>query len=73
MRSKPVRVQFAAAIGFVDEFTTVDAGLVGQFHHRAVDLHDPAVDAVKLVDQRFDPVVVQVKTVHQFNDLARSF
>ena len=34
-----------------------------------IDRHDPAVDAVELVDQCFDPVVVQVQVVHQFNNL----
>ena len=57
---EPVRVQFTAAIR-IDELTTVNPGLVSQFHHRAIDLHDAAVDAVQLVDQGFDTVVVQVE------------
>ncbi len=69
---KPVRVQLAALI-FVDEFTTVNTGLVGELHHRAVDGHDAAVDAVKLVDQRFNTVAVQVKRVHQTNDFRAQF
>ncbi|EBA12932.1 hypothetical protein RCCS2_03584 [Roseobacter sp. CCS2] len=65
---QPVRIQLAPAIR-LDKLTAVDAGLVSQFHHRAVDRHDPAVDAVKLVNQRLDPVVVQVKRIHQFHNL----
>ena len=64
--AQPVRVKFTTTVG-VDKFTAVDAGLVSQFHHRAVDGHDTAVDAVKLVNQRLDPVVVQVKRIHQFS------
>ena len=64
----PVGVQLVAAIG-VDEFLAVDARLIGKLHHRRVDLHDAAVDAVKLVDQRFDTVVVQVQVVDQSHDL----
>ncbi|EBA16654.1 hypothetical protein RSK20926_02579 [Roseobacter sp. SK209-2-6] len=65
---QPVRIQLAAAIG-LDEFAAVDTRLIRQFHHVAVDLHHTAVDTVKLVDQRFDPVVVQMQPVYQFNDL----
>ena len=61
---QPGRVQLVALI-FVDEFVAVDAGGIGQLHHAGVDRHDLAVDAVKLVDQRLDPVVVQVQFVHQ--------
>ncbi len=68
----PAGVQFVAAILF-DELTTVDARLIGELHHAAVDRHDLAVDAVELVDQRFDPVVVQVKRVHQLDDLGTQF
>jgi hypothetical protein len=64
----PGRVKLVAAV-FLDELAAVDARLVGQLHHAAVDRHDPAVDPVKLVDQRLDPVVVQVQLVHQFHDL----
>ena len=67
---KPVGIKFRAAIG-VDEFAAVDPRLVGQFHHELIDRHDPAVDAVKLVNQRFDPVVVQVQfdsPVHTISD-----
>ncbi len=69
---KPVRVQLIAAI-FLNELATVDAGLVRQLYQRAVDRHDLAVDAVKLVDQGLNPVVVQVKRVHQFNNLGAQF
>ena len=65
----PGRVQLAALI-FVDEFAPVDPRGIGQLHHARVDRHDLAVDPVKLVDQRFDPVVVQVQFVHQQHDLA---
>ena len=64
----PVGVKLVTAIG-VDEFLAVDPRLIRQFHNGAVDLHDAAVDAVQLVDQRFDPVVVQVQFVHQQHDL----
>jgi hypothetical protein len=37
--------------------------------HGAVDGHDAAVDAVKLVDQRLDAVVVQVQRVDHLHDL----
>ena len=64
---QPVRIQFSATIG-LDKFTTVDAGLVGQLHHGTVNLHDPTVDAVQLVDQRINPVVMQMQPVHQLNN-----
>ena len=64
---KPVGIQLVSAI-LIDEFTPVDPRLIGQFHQRRVDLHHAAVDAVKLVDQRFDPVVVQMQLVHQQHD-----
>jgi hypothetical protein len=64
---QPGRVKLVALI-FVDEFAPVDAGLIGQLHHARIDRHDLAVDAVKLVDQRLDPVVVQVQLVHQRHD-----
>ncbi len=46
----------------------VDAGLVGQLHHIRVDRHDPAVDAIELVDQRFDTVVMQMQLIHQLHN-----
>jgi hypothetical protein len=68
----PCGIQLAAAI-FVDEFAPVDAGLIGQFYHGAVNRHDTLVDAVKLINQRFDPVIVQVKRIHQFHNLGAQF
>ena len=65
---EPGRVELRAPV-FLDEFAAVDPRLVGEFHHGAVNRHDPAVDAVKLVDQRFDPVVMQMQGIHQLNDL----
>jgi hypothetical protein len=65
---QPGRVEFLAAIG-VDEFAPVDPRLVGELHHLRIDRHDSPVDAVKLVDQRLDPVVVQVQLVDQLHDL----
>jgi len=64
---QPGRVQFVALI-FFDEFAAVDPGGIGQFHHAGIDHHDAAVDAIKLVDQRVDPVVVQVQFVDQHDD-----
>ncbi|EDQ03721.1 hypothetical protein OIHEL45_00375 [Sulfitobacter indolifex HEL-45] len=55
----PIGIKLIAAV-VVDEFLAVDARLVGKLHHGAVDLHDAAVDAVQLVNQGFDTVVVQV-------------
>ena len=69
---EPRRVKFVTAI-FVDKLAPVDPGLIGQFYHRTVDRHNPAVDPVKLVDQRLDPVVVQVQFVDQFDDLGAQF
>ena len=63
----PCRIKLAVAV-FVDELAAVDAGLIGQLHHGAVDGHDPAVDAVKLIDQRLDAVVVQMQFVDQLHD-----
>ena len=60
----PVGIKLVVAV-FFDKLTAVDAGLIGQLHHRAVNRHDALVDAIELVNQRLDPVVVQVKTVHQ--------
>ena len=54
---------------FFDKLTAVDPRLIRQFYHGAVDLHDPAVDAVKLIDQGLDTVVVQVQLIHQLDDL----
>ena len=68
----PCGVKFIAAIG-LDEFMAIDTGLIRQFHHGAVDRHDAAVDAVKLVNQRLDTVVVQVQFIHQFHNLAAQF
>ena len=64
---QPAGVQFASTV-FFDELAAVDARLVGQFHHGTVDLHDPTVDTVKLINQRLDPVVVQVQFVHQIHN-----
>ena len=61
---QPAGVQFASTV-FFDKLAAVDARLVGQFHHGTVDLHDPAVDTVKLINQRLDPIVVQVQFIHQ--------
>ena len=63
----PVRVQLVTAI-FLDKFLAVDSGLVGEFDHGAVDLHDPPVDTVELVDQGFDTIVVQMKFIDQKHD-----
>ena len=68
----PRRIKLVIAV-FFDEFPAVDACLISQFHHIAVDRHDTAVDPVKLIDQRFDPVVVQVEFVHQLNNLGTQF
>ncbi len=64
---QPGRIQLITTIGF-DEFAAVDTSLVGQFHHSRVNRHDAAVDAVQLVDQRLDPVVVQVQLIDQQHD-----
>ncbi len=68
----PVGVEFVTTV-FFDKFAPVDPGLIGQFHHRAVDLHDTAVDAIKLIDQGLDPVVMKVKFIHQQNDFRAKF
>ena len=68
----PCRVKLATAV-FINEFLTVDAGLIRQFDHVGVNLHDPAVDTVELVNQRFDTVVVQVKLVHEEHDFGAQF
>ena len=64
---QPVWIQLAAAIG-INELTAVDPRLVSKFHHGAVNRHHPAVNAVQLVNQRLNPVVVQVQFIHQFNN-----
>ena len=64
---EPVRIKFATTVGF-HKFFAVNARLVREFNNRRVDLHDATIDAVQLVNQRFDTVVVQVKFVHQQND-----
>ena len=48
-------------------------GWSASLHHALIDRHDAAVDAVELVDQGFDPVVVQVQVVHQSTISVRSF
>ena len=70
--SQPVWIQLAPAIG-INEFMTVDPSLVSQLHHRAVNRHDPAIDAVELVDQSFDPVVMQVQFIHQQHNFGTQF
>ena len=52
----------------LDEGAAVDLVLVGDLHQLAFQRHQPAVDAVELVDKRLDPVVVQVQFVHLLDD-----
>ena len=64
---QPVGIQLATTIG-IDKLTAVDPRLVCEFHHGAVNRHDPAINAVELVNQRLNPVVVQVQFIHQLNN-----
>ena len=61
IRSSHVGIKLPAPI-LVDELAAVDPGLIRQLHHveLSIDMILP-VDAVKLIDQGFDPVVMQME------------
>ena len=44
----------------LDKFTPVYPGLIGKFNDRAINAHNALIDAIELINQRLNPVVVQM-------------
>jgi len=66
MRRYSERVQFRAGI-FSDKLGALDLVVIGKPRDLAFEAHQAAVDAVDLVDQRFNTIVVQFQGVDVLN------
>ena len=55
---------------FIDELAAVDPRLIRQFNHGTINLHDAPVDAIQLINQCLNPVIVQMKPVDQLDNFS---
>src|SRR3546814_1725648 len=60
----PARVELAAEI-VVEEVLAVDAAALGHAQHLALERQQTAVEAVELVDELLEAVVVEMDALHQ--------
>src|SRR5262249_50083487 len=66
--ARPVRVELVAEMLF-EEIRAVDAMRFGKAEQAAFERDETAVDAVHLIDERFDAVVVELEALHQIDGL----